>query len=149
MADIRFYHLETSTLDKALPVIVMKAHDTGKKIVIKTSDKKEIVRLNDLLWTFHSEIFLPHGAEGDKNADKQPIWITTGDENPNNAEILILTHGCTHEDIGAYGMVCEMLDARVESQITAARSRWKIYKDEGHELTYWQQDDKGKWSKSQ
>jgi DNA polymerase-3 subunit chi len=44
-------------------------------------------------------------------------------------------------------LVCEMLDGRVDTQIIDARKRWKVYKDDGHDLTYWQQDENGKWDK--
>lgn len=147
MTDIRFYHMEQSTLDQALPAITAKAYQSGKHILIKTNDKKEAQRLNDLLWSFRADMFIPHGAEGDKDADQQPIWITSGDDNPNGASILILTHGMTSENIADFDMACEMLDGRVESQIKEARARWKTYKTDNHDLTYWQQDDNGKWNK--
>ena len=147
MADIRFYHMEQSTLDQALPSIALKAWQSGKNVLIRVPDKQEASRLNDLLWTFHPNVFLPHGADGDKHPERQPVFLSANDENVNNAEILILTHGCVIEDISSYAMVCEMLDGRVESQVKDARSRWKIYKEAGHDLTYWQQDENGKWAK--
>ncbi len=147
MADIRFYHMEHSTLDQALPAITVKAFQSGKRIMIRVPDKKEATRLNDLLWVFHQNMFLPHGAEGDKHADKQPVWITSQDNNENNATILITTHGCTMDNLDEFEMVCEILDGRVDSQITEARARWKTYKGDNHDLTYWQQDENGKWNK--
>lgn len=147
MVDIRFYHMEQSTLDQALPVIAMKAWQSGSNVMIRVPDKREASRINDLLWTFRSDVFLPHGGDGDKNPDKQPIWVTANDDNVNDAKILILTHGCETEDVSKFDMVCEMLDGRVDSQISEARSRWKTYKADNHDLTYWQQDENGKWNK--
>lgn len=147
MTDIRFYHMEQSTLDQALPAIAMKAWQSGSHVMIRVPDKSEASRLNDLLWTFHPNVFLPHGADGDDHADKQPVFICANDVNENNAEILILTHGCVMDDVSNFKMCCEMLDGRVDTQITEARQRWKAYKEEGHTLTYWQQDEGGKWSK--
>lgn len=147
MTDIRFYHMEQSTLDQTLPAIAMKAWQSGAKVMIRVPDDKEATRLNDLLWSFRPDIFLPHGADGDKHADKQPIWITANDNNVNEAEILILTHGCVVDNVADFKMCCEMLDGRVETQIKDARRRWKVYKEANHDLTYWQQDDNGKWNK--
>lgn len=147
MADIRFYHMEHATLDTALPAITTKAWQSGKNVMICTPSKTECKRLNDLLWTFYPSAFIPHGGDGDKHADKNPVWVTAGNDNVNNAKILILTYGCTHDSVGDFDMVCEMLDGRVESQIASARARWKTYKDAGHDLTYWQQDDNGRWNK--
>lgn len=148
MTDIRFYHMEQSTLDQALPAIATKAWQSGSNVMIRVPDNTEAQRINDLLWAFHPTAFLPHGADGDKHPDRQPVWITAHDDNVNNADIIILTHGCTMNDhIGDFKMCCEMLDGRVGDQITTARARWKNYKDQGHDLTYWQQDDMGKWNK--
>jgi len=148
MTDIRFYHMEQSTLDQALPAIATKAWQSGSNVMIRVPDGAEAQRINDLLWGCQPTAFLPHGVDGDKNPDRQPIWITAEDENKNEADILILTHGCIMtDDIDKFKMCCEMLDGRVEDQITAARARWKEYKDQGHDLTYWQQDDQGKWNK--
>ena len=135
MADIRFYHMEQSTLDQALPSIALKAWQSGKNVLIRVPDKQEASRLNDLLWTFHPNVFLPHGADGDKHPERQPVFLSANDENVNGAEILILTHGCVMEDVASFAMVCEMLDGRVEPQVKDARSRWKIYKEAGHDLT--------------
>ena len=139
--------MEQSTLDQALPSIAMKAWQSGKKIMVRVPEVKEAKRLNDLLWTFNPNMFLPHGADGDSHPDKQPIWITANDNNVNGAEILILTHGCEAASVDDFSMVCEMLDGRVDSHIQAARQRWKTYKDASHDLTYWQQDANGKWNK--
>lgn len=139
--------MEHATLDTALPAITMKAWQSGKNVMICAPSKTECKRLNDLLWTFHPSAFLPHGVDGDNHSDKNPVWVTAKNNNVNNAKILILTHGYTHDAVKDFDMVCEMLDGRVESQIKDARARWKTYKEAGHDLTYWQQDENGKWCK--
>ncbi len=147
MTDIRFYHMEQATLDQALPMIVMKAWQSGENVMVRVPDKREASRLNDLLWSFRADSFIPHGMDGDKNADQQPVFVTANDDNANDANILILTHGCTYPSVADFKMTCEMLDGRVQSQIADARGRWKEYKNDGHDLTYWQQDENGKWGK--
>jgi len=39
-----------------------------------------------------------------------------------------------------------LFDGRDEDAVTSARARWKALKDEGHDLTYWQQGERG-WEK--
>ena len=77
MSEIRFYHMEQSTLDQALPTIALKAYQSGKNVLIKTPDAKEAKRIDALLWGFSETSFLPHGVDGDKNAPKQPVFITS------------------------------------------------------------------------
>ena len=38
-----------------------------------------------------------------------------------------------------------MLDGRSNEQVTQARQRWKSYKEEGYDITYWMQSDSGGW----
>lgn len=147
MTEVRFYHMEQSTLDQALPLITGKAVQSGKKILIKTTDKKDVKRLSDVLWSYRPDSFLAHGIDSEDFAPMQPVLVTSKDDNVNEAGILILTNGCVYPDLDGFDLCCEMLDGRVESQITAARARWKDYKAKGYDLTYWQQDDKGAWHK--
>ena len=43
-------------------------------------------------------------------APTQPVWITPDDENPNGADILVLTDGAAAGDIGAWRRCLEMFD---------------------------------------
>lgn len=146
MTEIRFYHMERQNLEQVLPALLIKALGNSHRILIKTSDEKEAERLNEHLWTFEADVFLPHGSQKDGKPDQQPIWLTASNENLNNADVLILTQGTTSNEVSSYKLCCEMLDGRNQTQITEGRSRWKQYKDDGHSLTYWQQGEKG-WEK--
>lgn len=146
MSEIRFYHLEQQSLDQVLPSLLSKALEGGHRIVIKTANDQEAKRLNDHLWTYDANSFLPHGIAKDPHADKQPVCLTSADENPNKADVLILTGGATSENIGQFKLCCEMLDGRNPESVSAARQRWKAYQEAGHDITYWQQGQKG-WEK--
>jgi len=147
MTEVRFYHLQKQTLDQALPLILEKVYSTGKNALVKMLDDKEVIRMNDHLWAYKPASFIPHGCPKTGNAKHQPIWLTADNDNPNNAETLILTQGRTEETIDQFGLVCEMLDGRNDTAITEARARWKEYKDKGFSVTYWFQSESGKWEK--
>ena len=147
MTEIRFYHLQKQTLDQALPQILEKAFGFGHRIVVHLENDKEVERMNAHLWSFKPDVFLPHGSKKNGYAEQQPIWLTDKDENPNNAGTLVLTQGTVSEDIGKYDLACEMLDGHDKKSVTEARARWKAYQDAGHDVTYWFQDDSGKWEK--
>lgn len=145
MSEIRFYHLQNQTLEQALPALLSKAYQGGRRIVVKCADEKQMKALNDHLWAYHPDSFLPHGSAQDEFPERQPIYLTTADENPAQAGVLILTGGCTSPEMGAYELCCEMLDGRNGAQVAEARKRWKAYQDEGHDITYWQQGEQGGW----
>lgn len=145
--EVRFYHLLRKTLDDALPEILGKAFATGRRVVVRVPDQAEAERLCEHLWTRDPNGFLPHGTKKDGKAEHQPIWITDRDENPNGAEVLVLTHGTDCAEIGAFTLCCDLFDGRRDEAVQAARGRWKVRKDLGYAVTYWKQDDRGKWEK--
>jgi DNA polymerase-3 subunit chi len=146
MTEIRFYHMERQGIEQVLPSLLMKALENGHRILVKAPDEPEAERLNEILWTFRPDIFLPHGTKKDGHSDRQPIFLTSTNDNPNNADVLILTGGTESDSIADFKLCCELLDGRDGEQIEQARARWKKYKDEGHTLTYWQQGEKS-WEK--
>lgn len=146
MTEIRFYHLKTQGLEQALPGLLAKALGTGQRIIVKTADDDAAEKLNDILWTHNPNSFLPHGTKKDGFAADQPIWITADDDNPNGAAILILTQGAACEDMTAFTLCCEIFDGQDPDAAQNARARWKLYKEKGLTLTYWQQSAGG-WEK--
>jgi DNA polymerase-3 subunit chi len=145
MSDIRFYHLTRRTAEQALPELVDRAFSKGHKIVVRCGEEAEAVRLNDALWTFPPDSFLPHGTAKDGNSGRQPIYITHRIDNPAGADVLMLMPGASEEGIDDYKLCCMILNGHDEARISAARGLWKTWKAAGHSITYWQQSEQGKW----
>ena len=143
--NIRFYHLQKQSIENALPQITEKAYKAGYRCLVRLGTKNDVSRINEALWTFHADSFIPHGSEKDGNADKQPIWITDKEENPNQANALII-NGAANYDPSEYDLCCDIFDGKQEIEVQAARERWAQYKKQGLELTYWYQDEKGRWT---
>lgn len=147
MTDIRFYHMITKRLEQALPELLAKAITVQPRIVVKAGSRERIETLDSLLWTYDAGSFLPHGYIRDGNEAEQPIWLTTEDDNPNGAQMLVLADGVTSPHVKDYTLCCELFDGNDEDAVKAARARWSAYKADGHELTYFQQDEQGRWVK--
>ncbi|NBX67185.1 MAG: DNA polymerase III subunit chi [Proteobacteria bacterium] len=146
MTDIRFYHLLKTPELEALPQIALKAFQSGKNVLIKAGDDEMAEALNDALWTFRADVFLPHGSKADGYGPQQPVWVTAGDDVPNNAKIQIAAAGAEPLAPSGFDLCCLMLDGRDEAQVALARTRWKAFKDAGHDISYWQQTEQG-WEK--
>ena len=147
MTEVSFYHLLHTPLDRALPKLIQKVLESGARAVIRTGSAERAEALSSVLWTFDQNSFLPHGTARDGNADRQPVWITPDDENPNGADILVLTDGAAAGDIAAWCRCLEMFDGRDDAAVAEARRRWSDYKAADHVLTYWQQTERGGWEK--
>lgn len=146
MSEIRFYHLQQQSLFQALPLLVRKALDNGKRINVRVADAAMIAPLSEAFWGYRDDGFIPHGVSGDKSdpAD-QPVFITAENDNANKADMLILAGAADNAHVGDFSLCCEVFDGRNADEVQEARSRWKAYKDDGHAITYWQQTDRGGW----
>lgn len=145
MTAVSFYHLERTSLDRALPKLLEKVLERGHRAVVLAGSDARVEALNTALWTYEQRSFLPHGSETDGFADRQPIYLTTHDENPNGADVLVVVDGAQSERLDAFARVLDMFDGHDEAAVEAARNRWRDLKEHGHELTYWQQTPQGGW----
>jgi len=147
MTEISFYHLLHTPLERALPKLIEKVLESGARAVVRTGSTERAEALNGALWTFDQDSFIPHGTARDGNAALQPVWITADEENPNGADILVLTDGAQSAEIGSYRRCLKMFDGRDEAAVADARRRWSAYKEAAHDLAYWQQTEGGGWEK--
>jgi DNA polymerase-3 subunit chi len=145
--DVRFYHLQRSTVEQALPQLLEKAYGQGMRAVVVAGSEARLMSLDSHLWTYRPDSFLPHGTGADGYPADQPIWLTLTVENPNGAKVLFLLDGMETEHGKDFQMCCDLFDGGDPESLAAARGRWKKLKDAGHTLTYWQQTDRGGWEK--
>lgn len=144
---IQFYHLLTTPLERALPKLMEKAYSAGMRAVV-WGEAEQVKRLDGALWTYDPGSFLPHGTSADPQPERQPVYLTEKEENPNHATLLVVTDGRSVQGEGAaFERVFDIFDGSDEEAVTAARARWKSYKDKGYALTYIKQKDDGGWEK--
>ena len=147
MTEIRFYHLQRLQLKQALPGILTQAYKRNMRVVVRLNDKDQVGDMDKHLWTYNDHSFLPHGSaiSASKTSAEQPIWLTDGDDNPNNATVLILAGGADQQDVSAYDLCCTIFDGNDPEALNAAREKWKTLKDSGATLSYYQQGENGGW----
>ena len=147
MTEVGFYHLLHWPLERALPKLLEKALERGHRAIVLAGSKERVEDLNSVLWTYEERSWLPHGAAGDGPPEEQPVFLTTEDENPNGADVLVAVDGRAPAAAGNFARVIDMFDGRDETLVAAARQRWRDYLDQGFDLTYWQQTEAGGWKK--
>jgi DNA polymerase-3 subunit chi len=145
MAELWFYHLERTELERALPPLLEKCLQRGWRALVRGGSQERIEALDDVLWTYRDESFLPHAREGD--ASRQPVWLTTDGGNPNGAQVLFLLDGAEPGDISGFERTCLMFDGRDQGALDSARLRWKEAKEVGIVASYWRESASGKWEK--
>lgn len=148
MTDILFYHLQNQPLEAVLPNLVEKSRERGWQAAIQAASEERLQALDDHLWTFRDDSFLPHGTDREPDAASQPVVLTLRDINPNAAAIRFLVEGADlPPDAGDYERICVLFDGTDQDALLRAREQWKAAKAAGHAVAYWQQDDDGRWQK--
>ena len=147
MTDVLFYHLTESKLEDALPPLIDKSVERGWQVAVQMREPARRDLLDGHLWTYREDSFLPHGTDEDEMASRQPVLLTVSSDNINSAAVRFFIDGAEATDVGAYQRVVLMFDGYDQEQLESARAQWKRLKGEGHNLTYWQQTQDGRWEK--
>ena len=146
MAEIGFYHLIGTPLEQALPKLLEKTLAADKRALVVAGSPERVEALNVAIWTYGKDSWIPHGSKRDGFAERQPIYLTDGDENPNAADFLFLTDGADGP-VDSFERCFVLFDGKDVAAVDAARNRWRDLKAAGHTLTYWQQTSDGNWEK--
>jgi DNA polymerase-3 subunit chi len=152
MSEALFYHLERRTLEDALPGLLERTRERDWRAVVRVGSAERMATLDTHLWTYSEQSFLAHGTGGEGHASRQPIYLTTEDENPNKAQVLFLVGGALASDWGSpqlqeFSRIVFLFDGRDPQALAAARASWRNAKEAGHEVTYWKENASGKWEK--
>ena len=145
MSRVGFYHLTATSLEQALPQLMEKALKAGHRILLMTGSAERLAHLDSHLWTYEPASFLPHGSARDGTEGLQPVFLTTADDNPNKADLLMLTDGVASSRLESFTRILNLFDGQDEEAVTQARRHWKEWAAAGHELIYYQQTDRGGW----
>ena len=149
MTEVRFHHLERRRVDQALPRLLERALEEGRRVIVRASSDEMVAALNERLWTYDDASFLPHGAAGDGDPMTQPIFLTSEVENPNAATMLVRLSGAeTGEADDAFDLVVLLFDGGDEAALAQARGEWRRLKDQGRAISYWRETDEGGWERA-
>jgi len=145
VTEVRFYHLQRSTLESVLPRMLERVVERGQRAVVMVGSPERVEALTAYLWTYDDRGFLPHGNARDGMAERQPIWLTDSDENPNRAVVLFQSDGAESGRSAEFETCVDLFDGNDEAAVARARERWQRYKSAGLEVVYFQQDERGRW----
>lgn len=144
--EVWFYHLERTGLDQALPELLEKTLQRGWKAIVRSSVRERIEHLDGWLWSYRDDSFLPHAPIDEAGAERQPILLTTGAENPNAADALFLVDGAEPGELAAFKRCVVLFDGGDDDQLRNARAQWSAVKAKSFPVSYWKQQARG-WEK--
>ena len=148
MTEVLFYHLQRQPLEAALPMLIEKSVGRGWKVAVQAASAERLAALDDHLWTYAEDSFLPHCNDREPDARDQPVVLTLSEANPNGASIRFLVEGAAvPPDATAYDRLVVLFDGNDPDALVRAREQWRALKAAGCDATYWQQDARGRWER--
>jgi DNA polymerase-3 subunit chi len=64
MAMVMFYHLTRGTVEDTVTNLLARAHGQGWRVMLRGTDAARLDRLDQWLWLYPPDGFLPHGLAG-------------------------------------------------------------------------------------
>ena len=144
MAEVFFYHLDQKPLKSVLPELVGLGLKRGLRMVIEAPAAEALPQLSEMLWAVEDVSFLVHGF-GEDAHEKQPLCLCADAANPNAASYRFYVEGAMPQSIEGLARALILFEGNDEEALASARSEWKKRKAEGHTISYWKQDENGKW----
>lgn len=146
MTEVLFYHLEQRPLETVLPMLLEKTLERGWRAVVEVGSTERAEALDAHLWTYRDDSFLAHGLAGAETDQLQPVLLTTANDNANGASVRFFVDRAVPQTADGYQRIVYLFSGHDPDALAEARLAWRALRD-GNDVTYWQQDASGRWTK--
>lgn len=139
MTQISFY---SGAADKWITAcrLCAKAVQQGVRILVYIPDAALIERFDQLLWTFSATSFVPHCRSDDDGLVQQtPVVLSRQIQTGEAFDVLLNLHHEQPPGFAEFARLIEIAGTANEDK-SAARERYRRYKDEGFEIRHYQLD---------
>jgi DNA polymerase III subunit chi len=138
MAIIRFYELTSARFSEnpllLVAKLVEKSFEQSHDCAILVNDNQQAEALDDLLWSYAEDAFLPHQIAGQADDDDEsPILIVTPEFSPPARAVTINLRDAMIAEIGE--RLLEIIP-QTETGKAKARERFKAYKARGENPSF-------------
>ena len=140
-----FYHLSRTSLEEAAGPLLEKCLARGWRVLAVSADQNRRAALDEALWTYDDDAFLPHGQAEAAGLDpaRQPILITAAPDNTNHAAVALLMDGASVPVDAPFTRCMVMFDDGDAASRQKAREQFKAAKSAGLPARYFQQSPRG------
>lgn len=147
--EVLFYHLTRRPLESVLPELLERSLARGWRVVVRGGAPERLAVLNDHLWKYRDDGFLPHGDATDGHAERQPIYLTAGPEKPNRPDVLMAIDRAEirPEEFTAHSRLVVVFDGHDTEAVAEARDLWRQAVSSACRAQYWAQEESGRWVK--
>jgi DNA polymerase-3 subunit chi len=137
MPTIDFYVLADSNVNARFTFacrLIEKAYKTGHRIYIHTENTAAAHAIDELLWTYRDDSFLPHNLYGEGPAQSPPIQIGCALTPEKHRDILLNLSDNVPAFFKQFNRILEITSNDTKTQ-DDARERFRFYRKEGAPIT--------------
>jgi DNA polymerase-3 subunit chi len=137
MPRIDFYILEDTNPTARLRLVcrlIEKAHKNRHRVYVHTGASALALQLDELLWTYREDSFLPHNLYGEGPEPAPPIQIGFDAIPEKQRDILINLSVDIPDFFPQFQRVLEIISAAPDVQ-AAGREHYRRYRELGHAIT--------------
>lgn len=122
MKEINFYQID-DVITKSLAPLLLKVLDDKKKALIFCPNAAKFKEIDDSLWSYGKNKFIPHVSPSDKALGeefgwkRQPILLNSKEENLNEADYLVLIEDASESFISGFSRVFYFYEAENSANI--------------------------------
>jgi DNA polymerase-3 subunit chi len=136
MTEVLFVQTSVNRMEIRACEIAEENHARGRRLQIIAVDQEQAERLDDLLWTFKPDSFVPHGLwVGSPDEPDQPVVITTRKENVPGMDSLLMMGYCDVDLVSRFSHASHLVVDN-EERLDSSRRYWKLLKDAGFSLRH-------------
>jgi DNA polymerase-3 subunit chi len=120
--------------------LVRKARAADMKVVLFAADRAQLAALDEALWTFSEQDFVPHVMAGDELAAMTPVILAhdAGQELPHH-QVLVNLSRETPAHFARFERMFEIVSTD-DDDLLAGRARYRQYQQRGYPLTHFEAD---------
>ena len=94
-------------------------------VLLRSGDEALLRLLDERLWTYSDDAFLPHGLAGGVHDAAQPVLLTSDTDVPNDARACVLLDAMLPDDCTRFERVLLLFDGANAGATAAARTAWR------------------------
>lgn len=136
MTKVIFYILNSSKeYDRQIFAcrLAEKAYKQGNQVYINSESADYAEQLNQMLWSFRADSFVPHKVDNDQQSEQCPVLIGHNSKPPRLMGLLINMTTKQPLFFSQFERMAELIDDN-ETIKAQGRKRYQFYKQRGYEL---------------
>ena len=137
MTEVIFVETSARRMEMRACEIAEENYVQGKRVQIVVVDQQQAERLDDLLWTFKPDSFVPHSLwAGSPDIPEEPVVITTGDEALNGMDSLLMMGYSEVDLVRQFSHVFHLVVTDNQERLDNSRRYWTLLKDADFSLRH-------------